>query len=299
MPYDVSTGQAYKVSDFIKTIISAAGYDIDTQFDFPTDLDIRMEPSPQDYTQTIDMLEKVGDVVKSLSTDFLAHHLVYDPNVGKWRLIPPSTQPYTYVAEFTTKGPPSASPVAKLVHYLPSYSEGTYPLYPIVGGTYKKYIRKPEANWLIVSAIGAFNTVTPQIYCSQPLVNTLSFNYMGAATADPTHPDYLGYRKPIYVIDTALGSGSESSIANACSVVARRIADLTFHAVTILSFEAPLGLIEHESDSNKVRPLRYYDPVLVDGEPYLIRNVNPSWTKDAIQYATYELEKITLIDEEE
>jgi len=295
---DHETGLPFEVGKFIRKTISNCGWAYNTEFDFP-DTGIHFSSvSELDFSQTIDMLEKSGSVVKSLARDYLAHFLIYDDDVNKWRLIPVPSSPYTKVAEFTTKSPSDlhaerigGSPPILLTHYLPAYSGlGTdgVPVFPIEGGSMQSNVIAPEANWLIVATIGLFNSDVPQLCVTEPLINHNSFG----PTATPTdNPDYIGRKKAIYVIDPALGSaGDESQIKAALAALARRIADLTFYARKILTFRAPIVFIEHESNPAKKRMLRYYDPVYVDGTEWLVRNVNPDYEKDGVQYAMYELE---------
>lgn len=59
-----------------------------------------------------------------------------------------------------------------------------------------------------------------------------------------------------------------------------------------MTFEAPLLFVTDESDvhQTKPRPLRWYDPVYVDDELFLVRSCNPTYSKDSVQMAVYELE---------
>jgi hypothetical protein len=105
-------------------------------------------------------------------------------------------------------------------------------------------------------------------------------------TADPTHPDYIGYEVPLLYIDPNLSTEA------AVKWIARRLYDVMAHAIKGIRFTAPLLLVTDSSDTYQKRPrmLRYYDPVLVDGIQFLVRSCNPSYKKDGMQFATYELE---------
>lgn len=286
-------GLPYKVTDFMKALLSKTGFDFSTEFEFP-DLPTRIHVSPLDFSQTIDMLESVDKVVASYARDYLTHFLAFDPNLGthgKWRLIAHPVAPYTNVAEFTFDGPTLSPGEHKPVHYPGSYGTGANgPIVPVVANTVKTWVKKPEANWLLVSSFGAWGSMSPQI-STATIFNPISYNVNGASTADATHPDYLGRRVPMYVIDTALGSAqSEEKLKAAVNGLARRIARLTFHAIKMITFQAPLVLVDHELDPTKKRPLRYYDPVIINGVQFLVRNVNIDYRKDGFQYATYECE---------
>ena len=302
---DIRTGLEYKVTDLLKEIISRGGFDTATNFDFP-DLDTRVFASNLDFSQYIDMLEKIGDVAQTMVRDYLEYFLIHDfnctPTSGKWRLkrIPSASQKYTNVAYFTMNGPTITGSQRKLVAYLPSYGTKniagdastnavTVPIIPIF--TCQTHVKEPEANWLMVSTFGVFNESEAAKLYTATLFNEKSFNMGSVNTADPNHPDFLGRMKPLYVIDTALGAAeNEEVLKNATNALARRIADVTFHAVKMMTILAPLVLIDHEDEVGKKRGLRYYDPVQVDDTQWLIRNVNPLPKKDGLQLAIYELE---------
>ena len=289
--YNPESYEPYLVTDLIKAFISRSGFDTATDFDFPA-ISTRMAVSPRDYTQYIDMLDKVSDIVKSLARDYLQHFLIYDPNKGtsgQWRLIPVPVTPYNVVARFVTTPVGNVNgPGPVLTSYLPSYDIMGVPTAPIKSGTMQTFVKPPEANWLMVASVGIFNSGNPSLSLTEPLINYASYNVNGELTADPSSPDYLGRRVPLYVIDPALESSANPS--EVISALARRLYKLVCHGIKMMTFEAPLILIPHESDSSRRRPLRYYDPVYINDETFLIRNVNPSYTKDGIQYAMYELE---------
>lgn len=301
---DQTTNTPFGVKKFLKDIISRAGFNKSTAFDpsFDTD-DIPIIASNLDYSQSIDMLDKVSDVAKSLARDYLSQFLIHDPNVsvssGVWRLKDIPTSPYTNVASFTMNGP-SSSPA--LVHYLPSYgtivdteSGLDIPVIPIDKGSVNTAVKYPEANWLMVAAVGVFGGAdSAEIYTAFKF-DPISFNYQGTSLADPTQPEYLGRRLPIYVVDPALGAaGSRQDMIDAVNALATRIAKLTFKAVKTMKFRAPFVPVANEAYGDGIafekRDIRYYDPVLVDGTQWLVRNVNLDYRKDSVQYAMYELE---------
>ena len=74
------------------------------------------------------------------------------------------------------------------------------------------------------------------------------------------------------------------------ALICRRIYDLVAHGIKKATFRAPLVLIQHPDDPTRVRPLRYYDLIYIDNTPWLIRSINPQYTKDKQQFAVYEVE---------
>jgi hypothetical protein len=295
----------YLASEFVRSFISRAGYDYDNDFDFPTDIPIRiLAGSNLDFSSAVDMLEINGDVIASICKDYLAHVLMRDENIGangKWVLVPPKVAPFTNLCNFITAGPSVTAGQKKLQGYLPSYSgmldpnvdSATYGQ-PIIhasirSGSFNTVVLEPECNWLLVSGIGAFSSKSPNLTYAVGY-NPISYNRPGESTADPTHPDYIGWRKPMWVIDPSLTSGKADKLQAVLATVWRRIAYLSFHAIKMATFVAPMIEIPHETNTNAYRILRYGDPVLVDGAQFLIRNVNPSFKKDGLQFATYECE---------
>jgi hypothetical protein len=287
------------VTDMIKTIISYAGFDPTTEFDFPSTVDvpIRFEATdPGDFSLRVNALEHTSDIIKSWLRDYLQEFLVFDDDLGKWSLKSIPSAPFTYVAGFTLKPPLAVTNTnRKLINYLPTYDDylitidGTdwvLPFAPIMADTMETRVKPPEANWILVASIGAWNLNVPSLQYGVK-TNPVCFG----PTADPTHVDYLPYRKPIYVIDKALASASDpEQMQRVIGIMLRRLADLTFHSIKLMSFRAPIVLVDHETLVGQKRMLRYYDPVLVDGVPFLVRSVNPDYVKDGIQYAQYELE---------
>lgn len=286
---DPETGIPRKVTDILKEIISNTGFDINTQFTHWPDLPIRVYATDIDFSQGIDMLEKSADVIKSMARDYLSQHLIFDPQLdseGQWLLVDPPTSPYTNKCEFVFN--PDDIAEKALVSFLPAYAQ-TDPI-QVPCDQVKTKVLKPEANFLTVTSIGAWNSQAPSVYTVM-MFNPVSFDFLGDATSDPTSPDYLGRILPLYVIDPAIGSAvNEQTLKAATNALCRRIAKLTFHGIKLCTLHAPLVLIEHELDPTTKRKLRFYDPVLVNGVQFLVRSVNPSYEKDGIQYAMYELE---------
>jgi len=230
--------------------------------------------------------------------------LMRDENIGtngKWILVPPKVAPFTNLCNFITSGPQVSVGQKKLNAFLPSYSgmtdpnvdSATYgqviPHCSIRSKSFNTTVLEPECNWLLVSGIGEFSSKSPNMTYAVGY-NPISYNRPGENTADPNHPDYIGWRKPMWVIDPSLTGHNPYKVQAVLSTVWRRIAYLSFHAIKMCTFVAPMIEIPHETNTNATRILRYGDPVLIDGTQFLIRNVNPSFKKNGLQYASYECE---------
>jgi len=119
----------------------------------------------------------------------------------------------------------------------------------------------------------------------------------GCTTApNPDHPDYLGYCKKIEIIADYLYVPGPDNTATQAAVnwVCRRLYDFLCHGQLIVKIKAPLVFINDPaiagSASNGWRPLRFQDPVSLDGDAtWLVKSVNIDYSNDRIQMATYEL----------
>lgn len=291
-------GVPYKVTDIIRTVLNWCGY-LPEDVDVP-DLGIRLFTTNQE-DQHVEPLTNLGEYVVRIARDYLGYFLIFDGNAGtrgKWRLRPPTVGPYTPLAKFQTAG----AGVGKFQHYLPSYPQSP-PTGFIVKGSLETWKKKPEANVVIVSGVGygyESSKVAEAIQggsnsakgglalLTQIAVNRVSFNFGSTVTADPNHPDYLGYFKPLVVLDPLLQK------QEAVNWFCQRYYDISAHGIVMARFEAPLLLINDPNDAElaggKVRPLRYYDAIQINGADWLIRNVNPYYSKDDYQMATYECE---------
>ncbi|HJP82900.1 MAG TPA: hypothetical protein VJ835_05280 [Fimbriimonadaceae bacterium] len=278
----------WKATDAIRTMFKWAGFP-DSMLNIP-DLDIRLYPSTTNDL-FIEPLANLCDYVVRIAKDYLAMWITYDPNAGtygKWTLVATPTPPYTNVAAFVDAGPSN-----KLAHTLGSY-ETDPPTAFIQKGTLKTSTRPLEANRLVITGTGILAGTPPDLaLLTQVAYNFKSCNFLGLPDThpwypDPEHPDYIGYDVPLYVIDPTLQT------PEAVNLVTRRVFDVACLSTRVMSFIAPLLLIDHEDEEGKKRPLRFYDPVTVtrfgEQSQWLVRNVNPTYSKDSMQMAIYELE---------
>lgn len=291
------TGQPWKVTDVIRFMLTWCGYSLD-EVDVP-DNPIRFFPvKGSNEGLTIKPLTNISEFVAEATKNYLGWHLVFDANAGDagmWRAMPPSLAPYTNLAEFSTSGPPTAN---KLVSNPGSYGSTNWVGTDIARvkafikrGTFVTEVKPPEANSVFVAGhVDPSPSGQSKTICTQWAANPKSYNFFSEddgtviESADPAHPDYLGRMVPIIVLDGGLFG--QAAVDWAC----RRIYDVACHGIKMATFTAPLVLVTNTTDAKQTRPrpLRYYDPVLVNGEQFLIRNCNPSYTKDSVQMATYE-----------
>lgn len=289
----------WKVTDLCRVLLQSAGFPL-SMLDVP-DSPIRFFPTPgSDERLILEPMIRIGDFVVNTLKNYLGWFLIWDGNAtgagaplrGMLRARRPSTSPYTNLARFQTAG---AS--GKLVHRPESYGTtnytGTNPLAFIRKGTFRTWVKPPEANMVIVMSLaGDLPGNDGKARLSNWAANAKSYNWGRNAdgsvyeSADPSDPDYLGYMVPLIIMDPSLGS------QEAVDWHVRRYYDFTCHAIKMCSFEAPLLLVNDASDSYQVapRPLRYYDPVLINGAQFLVRNCNPDYTKDDHQWAHFECE---------
>jgi hypothetical protein len=138
---------------------------------------------------------------------------------------------------------------------------------------YSSHVRPPEANYIVVTTVGDLlpgkrgNTAFTQF-----AYNQASYDFDGTRTMDPEHPDYLGRFVPLIYFNRLLGYGADE---------------------TRIRFTGPLVLIDDVADTyltqgNGVRPLRYYDPITFDGQPFLVHSVEMNIDSDFHQSAFYE-----------
>lgn len=297
--FDYRLGIPLKVTDVLRAMLGWAGFPPE-MIDIP-DLDIRLWSQAENSRAFIEPLASLADAIQGLVTDYLPHFLIFDPNLGtygKWRLIAPSLSPYTNRTAFVSTSPGALKAQMYIRSYPVAVTGGglTYatgaPTLPIVKGTLRTWVRPPEANLIVVSTVGEISTSGVPSRLTQVLVNPKSYNFGPTPTADPTHPDYLGRCVKLFVMNPAIigGALSEAAAIRALNWTARRVYDVAAHAIKMAEFQAPLKELVHEGDATRVRGLRYYDPVTIDGTQFLIRNVNPGYTKDGIQMAMFQCE---------
>ena len=284
----------YKVVEAIRLLFNWAGVS-DYELDLP-DADMLLSAGEKDLL--IQPGTDPTSLITKLVNDYLGYYLVYDPNAGyegMFRVLVPPMAPYTYKARFVTDGPrtaPGTNHVA--VHNLNNYQMGWQgdkyiPTAFVRKHSLNTYVVPPEANFIVVTGKGSLPTVAGDTALTQTWINTNSYSASGSnQNLDPTDIDYLGRLVKAAYLDPALDS------EEVINTVMHRLINRVGHGFRVFSFEAPLLLIVDKNDTKQTspRPLRYYDPVLYNETPMLVRNVNPTYTKDHIQMAVYEIQTL-------
>lgn len=293
-----------KATDICRELMTLCGVPPE-RIDIP-DSPVRVFFSAEDITQgitvQIEPLAEIFNYVVSLLRSYLGWGFAWDGNAGTagmWRAVRPNRAPYQNLALFTTEGPTGT----KLAHRPESYgtaywvdTDGTNPPTAFIQrGTLSSYTKPPEANAVMVSVAGE---MLPNRDGKRQVLayacNPKSYNFYGEATADPDHPDYLGFHCPLVIVDHSLGQGPQSQ--GAANWLCRRYYDQTCHGRRMTAFLAPLVLVWDPRDALQTRPrrLRYYDAVGVYSlgvtSQWLVRSANIVYRKSHMQMCRYELE---------
>jgi len=298
---NAANGEPYKATDVLRALAYWAGLP-PSMVNIP-DLPLRLFSRVQDDGFRLNLFSSCGDAFMRICRDYLGmapHHAANsgtgtDPLQwhGQLTLIEPKRPPYTYLAYFS--GKPTLSLAGNQVALV--HTEKSYPTIdgavgaPIFGRPRTKVIR-PEANYIEVIGTGFASGADTRQQYSQVAINYSSFNaYPGKTTAlryvgGVRNPDYLGRCVRIRYVDSNL------TTQEAVDWVCRRLFDVMAHGIQTIRFTGPMVLVTDPNDASqkRPRPLRYYDPIKVNGVPYLIRSCNPTAKKDGQQLALYEAE---------
>lgn len=308
--FNPDTQLPFKVTDVIRTLISIAGFAED-EIDIP-DLPLLLWPdNGMDGSTAIEPLASIAENIIKLCQEYLGTSITWDGNAGAkgmWRLIPHKTAAsveagaHSVLAEFYETTVPDLS--GKVRWCLGSYSTTPRATSFIRSGSLHTRTIKPEGNLVIVSGTGNLSGTGPDKIAAF-MANHKSFDFrkLGIYDAsenpngpDPDHPDWLGRVVPIVVCDPSIGGGGDDDENErgtlAAKWVCRRVFDFACHARKEKVFQAPLLYVTDPLDEHQTspRPLRWYDPVYVDGELFLVRDVAIEYGTDKAQMATYELE---------
>ncbi len=307
-PFANGSRPGYKVTDVVRNMLAWIGF-APEQIDVPDNpLPILSTGADDASSQYLQPLQPVLTIAAQLLKDYLGWWLVWDGNAGNGGMIRargPQIAPYRNLANFCTA--PIAQPGVRTL----ATSPGAYPNFTINGvdvpstfiarrngrPTLHTYTKKPEVNALCVVGFSRpESNKRVQHKLLNWVVNPISFNFFQdedgneIQTANPDHPDYLGYIAPLVLIDPSLNNPA------AINLFLRRYAQITMHAVRMGTFEAPLILLQNTGDPLQTQPrsLGYYDPVTTYARgklsQWLIRNCNVHVQKDHVQWAKYEIE---------
>lgn len=269
----------WKVTDVIRYLLTQIGFP-DSMISIP-DLPYRLWSGDKDgKPYTVNPNAQVSTVIAELCKDYLGGWLWFDANMGTlgtWRLGTAPQYPYTYLAGFYTSPPVSSSSLPHL--------SGAYPQFTNLPTTFlqadEPYVIAPEYNGIIVlgdtadTNVGAGNTVHTQWAANLKSYGTL---------ADSTSEDYRGRPITLVIGDPTLID--QKSVDWEC----RRAFDYICHGRRMREGVGPLMFVK-DAQFGHYRPLTYYDPVQIDGDPYFVISCNPDYNKDEVQMAHYEFQK--------
>jgi hypothetical protein len=286
---------AWKVTSVIKRLLQVAG--------FPTsmiripDLPIRLNPGVGTFQSdaVLDNSTSIAAKVVELARTYLGRWLAFDANdgtQGKWILIaPPPAGAISPVFRFVRDVPAGTAGSLTLPHALHAYPTGTAPTFE----RSDSYILSPEKNHIAVyNAFNAAQAGTNLI--GNHLYNVLSYPVPGSSVApDPDSPHYLGHEEMLTIADPALWAGGRplayQETQATVNYVLLRAFMATCLARRVQPIHAPLVFIQ-DAVHGSYRPLRFYDPVYLDGVLWYVRSVNIAYEYDRIQMADYELEQL-------
>ena len=282
-----TAGRPYKVTDVIRALLLQCGF-ASAQVDIP-DLSYRLWPGNSGSLddQIIQPGADICECILRLCRNMLGCYLWFNPNngsTGKWQLLF-ATQPnmdgtFTPVYNFVTT-PPAGK--------VPTYG-GSYPAQTTwIDGSPDYLTIPPDFNAIIVTADAPLSGTNTRLKSVAYCYNYLSWNVPHATvSASPDHPDYIGYCKPLEIIDPSLVGNTDADTWAAVAWTTRRAYDFYCHAQQIVRFKAPLVLI-YDSGLSQYRPIRFQDPISIDGDPsYLVKSVTINYTKSHMMMAEYE-----------
>lgn len=284
-----------KVTDAIRQLFYFAGYD-DSQLSIP-DLDIRLYPTGDGDGLVIEPQSSIQELIVRWCKDYLGGYINPEPNAGvygKWLVLQQLTEPYAFLTSFT----PTAPAAGKILNNLNSYgnvivdgqSMQQAPMFKRTKWTPKP----PEANYVISYGAQENGGGDSSGLLSVLAFNTDSFKFSGfpdAPNPDPDSIDWLARPRPIWQYLPTYAQSDASDWFSPLMFATRRTYDVSCHGRLRKTFIAPLVIVQ-DPGHEYWRPLRFYDPVYVEGFPCLIRSVLPMWVKDDHQLAAYTVEQI-------
>lgn len=256
----------WKLTDIIQWIFEQTGTPPDQIQIDPSSM--RAFTSGREATEyllqpTANLMEFIRNLVKN----YLGFYMVYDPNAGSrgmWRVKAPPRPPYTPLWHFQSYGPGAG----KLIHV-----PGAYPANTSFVSDWETFMRPPEANFIVVTAIGELlpNHLGATIL-TQFAFNPNSFNFdpTHPTMPVPPHPDKLDRFVPFVWYEPNL------TTQRGVDVLTRRLYNRIAKGQKWVRFRGPLPAVPDPSDSHlggRKRPPRYYDPITFNGYTALIQSV--------------------------
>lgn len=263
-----------KVTSVLSEVLQTTGFAADQVNipDLPLRLWVLFDSKPGDWMWQAG--QPATPILKRLCQDFLNATLVWCPNSGsrgQWRLIPNPRRWLDTLCTFYRSGQ-----IAKYQSSAGAYTGGTF----IRRGTYHQVPLPASANVVTIVGYDSVNRVQIPITRKNPA----GFNFYG--TADRDHIDYLGDLTEIHSVQPSLQT--LEAVLWFSDIMFRR----SCHGRLSATFQAPLYLVTDATDTALVRPrpLRFGDPIDVEGERAWVRSCNPAWDRsDKMQWMNMEI----------
>lgn len=288
----------WKVTDVIKRLLSAAGFPTSMMRipDLPIRLNDGIGTSVSD--SVLEPGTSIAQQVQNLTRNYLGRFLAFDPNdgtQGKWTLLSaPPAGTITPVFNFRGDIDPASivSGTVALPHALHAFPANTAPTF----GREVSYVVPPEKNHLWAFTAVNAGQAGPTLIDNH-LRNFLSYKVPGSSIdPDPDSPHFLGH-EALYVLgDPSFWAGGRPLSWQQTQAMVDYVLLRLFVGVCmprrIQPIHAPLVFVQ-DAIHGGFRPLRFYDPVTLDGETgWYVRSINIDYTSDRAQLATYELERL-------
>jgi hypothetical protein len=286
----------WKVTDILQDLLQRAGF-VSSQINIP-DLPYRIWPgySNKSSDYQINPGGSFAEMAVRLCREYLGCYLCFEPNsgaAGQWILI--------FGTQMGTGG--TFTPLWNFTQtpntYPKTYHPAAFPTnttFYTTGDEIKP--RRPDFNAIVVTSGISMTTADTQGQVTAFAANPLSYAVPGMTTPpNPDHPDYLGRLRLGVFIAPQLATDDYALTMQAVQWTCRRYYDFLCHGQRLRHIHAPLIFVYDTSlsataasSSGNYRPLRFQDPVSIDGDnSWLIKNVTPTWNYDGTQMADYEL----------
>ncbi len=279
----------YKATDAIWYMLQWAGFP-PQMLNIP-DRPLRLPPALAREV-VLEPYASLTDAILRIARRFLGMKLVFMENwgaFGQWTLrgrIVPTANP---LVRFLETGP-QAGHVPQSLNSYPFGSRGEVQV-PILAGTRKSWSKPLSFNRLVVSTTTLAGSHR-ESKMRQIWHNFQSFNFLGLPPShpyypSPSHPDFAGEVMDAHYVDASLDDGIGSGAW--LNWLIRRLVESSGHTQLGVTFRSPLVLIHDPDQPGLRRSLVVDDLVAVGSMPYYVRQCRPTYTKDHIQLATYDL----------
>ena len=293
------SGGLWKVTDAIRQLFYMGQYSSD-QIDVPDYPDLIFPVDDSDGL-IVDPQSPLWPLIIRFAYEYLGAYIRREEwrgTYGKWALVRPATPPYTYRCQFVTADVTGGGHVINNINSYPTVTIAgqTMPQAPIFRATWTWNAKRPEGN--LVTAYGPYEATGDGAagIMSQIAFNPKSFPFPGTGvTPDPNSIDYITRIVPIWQYLPIYAISDPSTAYTPLNYVTRRVYDVACRGRYTQTFHAPLILIDDVDPDTGLtikRPLTFYDLVYINGDPAIVRHVDPQYPKDDHQWAQYTIEKL-------